>query len=128
MKIVKWIPQVLLIIAYTMAGLMKLFTPYDQISVTQGMDWTKDFTPMMTKIIGLLEFLGALGLFLPVVLKRNLNLVPLAAAGLALTMVGAMITHDGRGEMEALPPNVVLLLLSLLVIYIRKDFLKKSAA
>lgn len=83
---------------------------------------------MMTKIIGLLEFLGALGLFLPVVLKRNLNLVPLAAAGLALTMVGAMITHDGRGEMEALPPNVVLLLLSLLVIYIRKDFLKKSAA
>lgn len=111
-----------------MAGLMKLFTPYDQISVTQGMDWTTYFTLMMTKIIGLLEFLGALGLFLPVVLKRNLNLVPLAAAGLALTMVGAMITHAGRGEMEALPPNVVLLLLSLLVIYIRKDFLKKSAA
>jgi len=62
--------------------------------------------------------LGALGLILPAVTGIMPILTPIAAVGLALTMLGALITHvrrkDGMGETL---PSVVLMLLSLFVAY-----------
>ncbi len=70
-------------------------------------------------IIGILETLGGLGLILPMVLKKFTFLIPLAALGLALVMVGAIITHIGREE--PIFVNIVLVLLNLSVAYFRRD-------
>ena len=117
MKIAKWIPQILLILMFLFAGVMKVITPYDEM--LSQMPWAEDFSLTTIRIIGILEILGALGLFLPVLLKKMTVLVPVAAIALALTMVLAMIVHIGRGE--PVWNNIVLLLLSVAVVWIRKD-------
>ncbi len=51
------------------------------------------------RTIGALEFLGAVGLILPYLIKALPKLlVPLAAGGLALTMIGAVVTHIVRSD------------------------------
>lgn len=52
--------------------------------------------------------LGALGLVLPGLTGTAEILTPLAATGLALIMVGATITHERRGERQAVPVTVLL--------------------
>ncbi len=51
------------------------------------------------RTIGALELLGAVGLNAPYLVKAVPKLVvPLAAGGLALTMIGAIVTHVGRAD------------------------------
>ena len=59
--------------------------------------------------------LGAIGLILPAVLDVAPVLVPVAAVGLALVMVGAATTHLRRKETPMVVLNVVLLALALFV-------------
>jgi hypothetical protein len=125
MKVVKWIVQILLAVAFLAAGGTKLFTPYAELMATDGMAWVGDFSSTQIKIIALLEVLGAIGLIVPMFIPKMRMLVPIAAIGLALTMIGAAITHIGRGE--PFVPNIVLFLLAVLVFWWRKDLLKKGS-
>ena len=98
MKILFWIIQILIILAFIPAGIPKLFMPIDQM-IAQGMHWMEDFSEMQIRIIGVLETLAILGLTLPYFIKALPKiLVPLAAGGLALTMAGAVITHITRQD------------------------------
>ncbi|GAA4079090.1 DoxX family protein [Nonomuraea soli] len=58
--------------------------------------------------IGVVEVLGGIGLILPALTRVKPRLTPLAAAGLALTMVLAAGFHVVRGEFGLVPANVVL--------------------
>ena len=107
MNVVLWIIAGLLAVAFAGAGLMKLAQPKAKLAAS-GMAWTEDFSDGQVKGIGAVEVLGALGLILPAALGIAEILTPLAAAGLALTMVGAAITHLRRKEGSMVPINVVL--------------------
>ena len=74
-----------------------------------NMAWATDFSPGVIKMIGALEALAALGLILPAALDIIPVLVPLAAVGLVLVMIGAAVTHARRKETQAIAMNVVLL-------------------
>lgn len=113
MNIVLWIVAGLLAVVFLAAGSMKLFQPKDKLESSQG--WVADFRPWAVKAIGVVEVLGALGLILPAVTRIVPILVPIAAAGLALLMVGAMITHLRRGEKQMVIVNVVLAALAVFV-------------
>jgi len=64
-------------------------------------------------------------LLLPMLLIKLTSLIPLAALGLALVMVGAIVTHIGRDE--PIVVNLVLLLLTLSVAYFKRNlFLNRS--
>ena len=115
MNIVLWIVQILLALAFAMAGIMKVTQPIDKLESRMG--WVKDVGSRGVRLIGSLEILGAIGLILPAVTGVLPWLTPVAAIGLALTMVGAMITHGRRGEYSRIGANVVLLLLALVVVY-----------
>jgi hypothetical protein len=67
------------------------------------------------RVIGLLEIAGAVGLVVPAVTGILPWLTPLAAACLAVTMVGAAALHLRRGETRAITQNVVLGVMSALV-------------
>ena len=120
MKIAKWIPQILLAAAFLMAGIFKIFTSYADLAAQ--ISWAEDFSPAAIKTIGILELLGALGLILPMALKKLPYLVPVAAIGLALTMLGAMYVHLQNGE--PIWTNLFLLALCLVVVWIRKDLFR----
>jgi|TARA_B110000093_G_scaffold41894_1_gene44670 uncharacterized membrane protein YphA (DoxX/SURF4 family) len=118
-KILTWTLQILAALAFIMAGIMKISTPYGDLVLAENMGWAEDFSATQIKIIGVLEFLGAIGMILPFVIKKFIFLVPLAALGLVLVMVGAIFTHLSREE--PIIVNIVLLILNLSVVYLRRD-------
>jgi uncharacterized membrane protein YphA (DoxX/SURF4 family) len=114
MNIALWVIAGLLAAAFLAAGTMKLVQPKEKLT-SSGMAWAEDFSPGMIKTIGALELLAAIGLILPAALDIAPVLVPLAAVGLILVMVGAAITHVRRKENQAIVINVVLLALAAVV-------------
>ena len=114
MNVALWILASVLAVAFLAAGAMKLTQPKEKL-VTLGMGWTEQFSPGMVKTIGLLEVLAAIGLILPAALDIVPTLVPLAALGLVLVMVGAVVTHGRRHEFPQIAVNLVLLVLAALV-------------
>ena len=114
MNIVLWIIAGLLAAAFAAAGLMKLTQPKEKLAAS-GMGWTEQFSPGAIKAIGALEVLAAIGLILPAVLDIVPILVPLAALGLVLMMIGAAITHARRKETPMVATNVILLALAAVV-------------
>lgn len=111
MNAVLWIIAIVLAIAFLGAGLMKLTRPKEALA-SMGMGYVEDFSAGTIKAIGALEVLAAIGLILPAVLGVAPILVPLAATGLVLLMVGAIITHARRKEPQMIVANVVLLALA----------------
>jgi DoxX-like family len=69
------------------------------------------------RFIGAAEILGALGLILPLVTGILPWLTVVAAAGLVIIQVAAVIFHLQRGEAKVVPMNLVLLILALAVVY-----------
>ncbi len=116
MNIVLWVIAGLLAAAFLGAGLMKLTRPREKLAAS-GMAWTEDFSPGVIKTIGALELLAAVGLILPAALNIAPVLVPLAATGLAVVMIGAMVTHARRREFPMIAGNLVLLVLAALVMW-----------
>ncbi|GAA2875115.1 hypothetical protein Acy02nite_36310 [Actinoplanes cyaneus] len=114
MNVVLWIIAGLLAAAFLAAGVMKMLQPKEKL-IASGMGWAADFGDGQVKLIGLVEALGAIGLILPALLDVAPVLVPLAATGLAITMIGAIVVHVRRKENQAVLPSLVLLLLSAVV-------------
>ena len=107
MNIVLWVLAGLLASAFLGAGISKLVQPKAQLAAG-SMAWVEDFDDRQIKGIGAVEVLGAVGLVLPAALGIAEYLTPLAALGLALTMVGAAATHLRRGEKNMVPVNILL--------------------
>jgi uncharacterized membrane protein YphA (DoxX/SURF4 family) len=113
MNVVLWIVAGLLAVAFGAAGLMKLTQPKDKLA--PNMAYVEDFSAGAIKAVGALEILAAVGLILPAVLDIAPVLVPLAALGLVIVMIGAAVVHARRGEHQMILTNVVLLVLAAVV-------------
>lgn len=114
MDIVLWIVAGVLAAAFLAAGLMKLAQPRKKLA-DSGMGWVENFGDRAVKGIGAMEVLGALGLILPAALDIAPVLVPIAATGLAVLMLGAAVTHARRREPQMIVVNLVLLALAAFV-------------
>ena len=90
MNILLWIIQILLALLFLFAGGMKLIVPAD-VLMQQAPPGSTQFSALFLKLIGLVEVLGGLGLILPGVFKKRPELTPLAAAGLVIVMIGAVV-------------------------------------
>jgi uncharacterized membrane protein YphA (DoxX/SURF4 family) len=112
MNIVLWILAALLAATFLAAGSMKLAQPKEKLAAAPNMEWTEQFSAGQIKTIGALEVLAAIGLIVPAALDIVPVLVPLAAVGLGLLMIGAAITHARRNESRGIVTNVVLLVLA----------------
>lgn len=97
MNVVLWVLQILLALVFLGAGVMKLMRTRDQLR-SSGMAYVEDFSDTTMKLIGAAEVLGALGLVLPAATGVAPILTPVAAAALAVVMVGAVVTHVRRKE------------------------------
>lgn len=115
MNVFLWILAGLLAAMFLVAGAGKLAQSKEKLGASPNMAWTEDFSPGSLKMIGTLEVLAAIGLILPGAFEIAPVLVPLAAVGLSLLMVGAAITHARRGETSNIAINVVLLALAVVV-------------
>jgi len=115
MNIALWIAQILLAIVYGMAGMMKAF---QTAKAGEMLPWAKRHSDSFVRLVGASELLGALGMILPALTGILPGLTPLAALGLSLIQVLAiLIEHLPNKEYKAIPMNAVLLALSVFVAY-----------
>lgn len=114
-----WVLQVLLALAFGMAGFLKVVTPAPEL-VEQGMAFAGRLPAFAVTGIGVLEVLGAIGLILPAALRILPRLTPIAAACLTLTMIVAAAEHVVNAE--SIIPTVVLGALTLAVAVGRLTF------
>jgi hypothetical protein len=85
------------------------------------MKWPAVVAPGFVRFVGTAELAGALGLILPFAFRIQPRLTPLAAGGLVLLQLCAMVFHISRGEFQVLPLNVVLLTVAALVLWGRSS-------
>jgi uncharacterized membrane protein YphA (DoxX/SURF4 family) len=110
MNILLWIIQALLALMFLAAGGMKLWLPAEVLQ-SMGPPSQILFPGWFLKFIGLCEVLGALGLILPGIFRRQQYLTPLAAIGLTIIMIGAVIvTAMGPGFKFSIQPLITGLL------------------
>jgi uncharacterized membrane protein YphA (DoxX/SURF4 family) len=114
MNLALWIVAIVLAAGFAASGLMKLLVPKEKL-VNVGQGWAQDFSATSIRLIGVAEVLGAAGLILPAVTHIAPILVPLAAIGLVLVMLGAAVVHARRKETMNIAVNVVLLALAVFV-------------
>ena len=104
MNILLWIIQILLALLFLVAGVPKLVLPIEVLASMASPNQVH-LPNLFIRFIGVCEVLGALGLILPGVFKRRQELIPLAAVGLAIIMVGAVVvTLMGDGLKMAMTP------------------------
>jgi len=121
MNIVLWILQALLSLFFLFAGGMKLVISSEAMAKMAPPNAIQLPGPFM-KFIGVCEVLGALGLVLPGLTKIRRGLTPLAAVGLVIIMIGAVvITIMGLGVAMAISPLITGILCAV-VAYGRRDW------
>ncbi len=116
MNVALWIAAVVLALGMGVSGFLKVVFGREKLTSNPRMAWAQDLTDPMFRTIGSLEFFGALGVILPALTGIAPVLVPLAAIGLALIMIGAMVFHVRRGE--GIESVVVPLVLASLAIFV----------
>ena len=108
-----WIIQVLLLLLYATAGSLKVFAT---AKARESMSWVKRHPDGFVRLVGGSELLGALGLVLPLLTGVLAILTPLAAIGLSLVQLLAILTeHVPHKEYSFIPLNALLFALSVFV-------------
>ena len=105
MNVALWILQGLMGVYFFGTGVMHFNVP---AGLPGPMSWMYELSPLLHTISGSAEILGGLGLILPGLTKIQTRLTPLAASGLALVMLGAIVWHFQRGEFINIGMNVFL--------------------
>jgi len=112
MNIALWFVQFLLAVQFLWHGYFMIAPPPN---LPETARWVYDLAPALRIFIGVAELLAAAGLILPGLTRIGTGLTPLAALGLALIMILAIVFHLQRGEGFVI--NVVVLVLSSFVAY-----------
>ena len=124
MNILLWITQIVLALLFLFAGGTKLVLSSETLA-SMGSPNQVVLPVWFIRFIGVAEVLGALGLILPGALRRQQHLTALAALGLTIIMIGAVVvTIIGDGLKMAIMPLVVGLLCGLVAYARMKPSLK----
>ena len=110
-NVVLWIVQGLLALLFLFTGGLKLAMPVDVLAAQSHLPG-----PFM-KFIATCEVLGALGLILPGLFRIRPGLTPLAAAGLVIIMIGAVVSTLVQGLVGTAILSAVVGLLAAYVAY-----------
>lgn len=116
MNVALWIVAGLLAAGFLFAGSNKLFRSRESLAKAPGGGWVMDFSAGFVKVLGAVEIVGAVGLILPALLGIAPVLVPLAALGLGVIMIGAAVVEFRRHEFKHVLVNLVYLALIVVVV------------
>jgi hypothetical protein len=110
MNILLWIIQIVLALLFLFAGGVKLYIPAAELQA-QAPPNAMRFSQAFMTFIGVCEVLGGLGLVLPGLTRIRKGLTALAALGLLILMIGAVvISVMGEGVKAATVPLITALL------------------
>ncbi len=114
MHIVLWAAQVILAVSFIWSGSVKLFQPADQLA--EMWPWTAE-NGHLVKLTGVLDFLAAIGLVLPALLRIQPKLTIYAAYGTIALMMAAGIFHIARGEVSQIGVNIFFAVFAVFIVW-----------
>ena len=114
MNVTLWVLQALLAVAFLAHGWLFLSPPAEMVE-----QMNSSIAPAFRVFIGVAEVLAAVGLTLPGITRVMPWLVPCAAAGLMIVMIGATIVHATRGEIGSAITTAILFVVVTFVAYMR---------
>ncbi len=121
MNILLWILQGALAALFLLAGVMKFVIPYERM-LKMGPPNQIVFSSLFIHFIGICEILGGLGLILPGIFRIRRGLTPLAALGLLIIIIGAVVVTILQTGFVSAIFNIVIALLLALVAYGRRSW------
>ena len=104
LDITLWIAQIILGGMFIMAGMMKSTQPI--VDLSKSVPWAANVPLGLVRFIGVSELLGGIGLVLPSLLRIKPILTPIAALGILLIMVFALVYHVVNGETNVIGINI----------------------
>lgn len=105
MNILLWVLQIVLGLYFVLVGVTHFIIPPN---LPAPMHWMYELPMWLHFFSGGAEILGGVGLILPGVTRIQTRLIPLAATGLVFVMIGAMVYHFTRGELQSIVSNLFL--------------------
>jgi uncharacterized membrane protein YphA (DoxX/SURF4 family) len=115
MDVVLWGAAIGLAVVFLVVGTLKLVRPLSALR-RMGMTWVDDWGRTRVRLVGMVEVLGAVGLVVPAATRIAPWLTPLAAGGLAVVMVGAVVVRARRHESVAPPLGLFVVAATLAVL------------
>lgn len=115
-----WAVQIILAAMLIMAGTMKSTQPIEKLAAM--LPWADQVPAWLVRFIGVSEFLAAVGILLPSILRIQPKLTPLAASGIVVIMILAIGFHVTRGEASMIGINIFIVAAALFIAWGR--FLK----
>lgn len=113
--------QGFLFINFQGAGCVKLMSSKEKISKAQlfffDLSWLNNFSLRTIQIIGLCELLCSTTIFISLIFRIQTILTPIAASGIFLIMVLAIIVHMKERDYKNIVINFVWLLMAAFVAY-----------
>jgi uncharacterized membrane protein len=103
----------LLAATFLTAGVIKLLRPKEWLE--RNIPWVEEFSSGSLKLIGAVDVLGALGLFLPEATGIAPVLTPVAATCVVPMMTGALVIHVRRNERGQIGIALFLLIMAVIV-------------
>jgi uncharacterized membrane protein YphA (DoxX/SURF4 family) len=116
MNILLWTLQALLALVFMAHGLTFLAPP-PEIAAQMNETLPRWFT----LFLGVAEVAAGIGLVVPGVTRIKPGLVPAAALGVVIVMIGATILHVVRNEMSSAAITTVLLVMAIVVAHGRRS-------
>jgi len=114
MNVLLWVLQALLAVAFLAHGWLFLFPPAEMVDLMNAV-----IPPAFRILIGVAEVLAAVGLTVPGITRVMPWLIPWAAAGLMIVMLGATILHGMRSEVGSAIATAILFIVATFVAYAR---------
>jgi uncharacterized membrane protein YphA (DoxX/SURF4 family) len=117
MNIILWILQSLLAVMFIMAGFGKINSTKQQ-HIADGHIKSGD-SVIPIRILGVLEWLGCIGILVPRLTNIFPILTPIAACCFCLIMTAGIVVHTQKKEYKMLPLLTAILTISFVVAYFR---------
>ncbi|MGN6476692.1 MAG: DoxX family protein [Flavipsychrobacter sp.] len=117
MNTLLWIIQILLALFFIMPGWGKISASKEKHIADRHIKPGASILPI--RILGVLEWLGCIGIVLPWLTGIWRVLTPIAACGFCVIMVSGIANHTIRKEYKMLPMLIVVLALGVVVAYFR---------
>ena len=105
-----WVVAIVAGVISFAAAVNKLMQSKEELLTHENMGWANEFSDESIKRIGAIEMLGVFGLIVPQGTGHVEILTPIAAVGLILLQIGAVIVHVRRREWRMLTINIPLIL------------------
>ena len=108
-----WLVQFLLFVAFGIGAGMKTLFPIAKLAAIWP--WAGDLPAPAVRGVGVIDLLGGVGVFLPMLTGILPRLTVPAALGCVALQICAMVFHIRRREFDSAPVNIVLLAMSAFV-------------